>query len=139
MRDAVLMGWVLPCWLIAGPTEGLVISLPVAAALLIWMVRQRKLPAMIWGRRVVLPLLLVLTVTGGAMGYYFWRVTGNHLSMPYQVIGKLTAVARYFLWQPPYPQPVYHHVEMRDFDNAPRARAYVKVRSVVGFLKRGSA
>ena len=103
--------------------------------MLIWIVRQRKLPAMDLGRRVVLPLLLVLTVTGVAMGYYFWRVTGSPFRMPYQVNRETYSVARYFLWQAPYPQPVYHHVEMRDFYMHLELDHYVEVHSVVGFLK----
>jgi hypothetical protein len=135
VRDALLMGLGLAMLANSRPYEGLVISLPVAAALLIWIVRQRKLPAMDLGRRVVLPLLLVLTVTGVAMGYYFWRVTGSPFRMPYQVNRETYSVARYFLWQAPYPQPVYHHVEMRDFYMHLELDHYVEVHSVAGFLK----
>jgi hypothetical protein len=135
VRDALLMGLGLAMLANSRPYEGLVISLPVAAALLIWMVRQRKLPAIDLGRRVVLPLLLVLTVTGVAMGYYFWRVTGSPFRMPYQVNRETYSVARYFLWQAPYPHPVYHHVEMRDFYMHLELDHYVEVHSVAGFLK----
>jgi hypothetical protein len=135
VRDALLMGLGLAMLANSRPYEGLVISLPVAAALLIWIVRQRKLPGMDLGRRVVLPLLLVLTVTGVAMGYYFWRVTGSPFRMPYQANRETYSVARYFLWQTPYPQPVYHHVEMRNFYLHVELDQYGQVRSVVGFLK----
>jgi hypothetical protein len=135
VRDALLMGLGLAMLANSRPYEGLVISLPVAAAMLIWIVRQRKLPALDLGRRVVLPLLLVLTVSGVAMGYYFWRVTGSPFHMPYQVNRETYSVARYFLWQAAYPQPVYHHVEMRDFYMHLELDQYVQVRSVVGFLK----
>ena len=49
VRDALLMGLGLAMLANSRPYEGLVIGLPVAAALLIWIVRQRKLPAWIWG------------------------------------------------------------------------------------------
>lgn len=135
VRDALLMGLGLAMLANSRPYEGLVISIPVAAALLIWMVRQRKLPAMDLGRRVVLPLLLVLTATGVAMAYYFWRVTGSPFRMPYQVNRETYSVARYFLWQAPYPQPIYHHVQMRDFYMHLELDQYVQVRSVAGFFE----
>jgi hypothetical protein len=65
--------------------------------------------------RVALPLVLVLLPAGAAMGYYFWRVTGNPLRMPYQVNRDTYAVAPYFIWQHLRPEPAYRYPEMRDF------------------------
>jgi hypothetical protein len=63
--------------------------------------------------RVIVPLTLLLAVTAAGMGLYFWRVTGNPLHMPYQVERETYAVAPYFLWQSPRPEPVYHHEVIR--------------------------
>ena len=38
-------------------------------------------------------------MTGGAMGYYFSRVTGSPIRMPYQVNRAAYGVAPYFVWQ----------------------------------------
>ena len=134
MRDALLMGLGLAILANSRPYEGFVLSLPVAAALLIWMIRQKKLPAMAVARRVVLPLFLVLTVTGVAMGYYFWRVTGSPFRMPYQVNRETYAMARYFLWQKAYPEPVYNHAVMRDFYTQLELGQYLRMRTVSGFF-----
>ena len=97
------------------PYEGLVFSLPIAAVMLIWIVKQKRFPTSTVLRRVVLPVILILGVSGGAMGYYFWRVTGDAFVMPYTVNRQTYAVAPYFVWQKRRPEPVYHHAVMRDF------------------------
>jgi hypothetical protein len=135
VSDALLMGLGLALLANSRPYEGFVLSLPVAAALLIWMIRQKKLSAIAVARRVVLPLLLVMTVTGVAMGYYFWRVTGSPFRMPYQVNRETYAMARYFLWQKPYPQPAYNHAVMRGFYTQLELGQYRRVHSFAGFLE----
>jgi hypothetical protein len=57
----------------------------------------------------------MLLAGGGAMGYYFWRVTGNPLRMPYEVNRDTYATAPYFVWGKPRPEPVYRHEVMRVF------------------------
>jgi hypothetical protein len=114
-RDALLMGVGLAILANSRPYEGLLFSLPAALALFIWL-RRRKGPAFSMSiRRVIAPLLLVLVLAAGATGYYCWRVTGSPFRMPQQVDRDTYAVAPYFLWLSPRPQPVYHHKELRDF------------------------
>jgi hypothetical protein len=114
-RDALLLGIGLAILANSRPYEGLIFSLPVAVALLTWLPKRKR--PLIWSsaRRVFLPLSVVLVLAAGATGYYCWRVTGNPLRMPQQVDRDTYAVAPYFLWQSPRPQPIYHHKEMRDF------------------------
>ena len=85
-------------------------------------------------RRVVLPLMTVLAAVGATMGYYFWRVTGSPFRMPYQVDRATYAIARYFWWQSPNPQPVYHNQAMRDFYVHLELGRFLMVRSVGGFI-----
>src|ERR1700676_4473743 len=115
LRDAVLMGVGLPILANTRPFEGFVFSLPIAAAMLVWLMKPKRIPAATVLRRVVLPLILILGATGTAMGYYFWRVTGNPFVMPYQVNRETYAPAPYFVWQNPRPEPIYEHAEMREF------------------------
>ncbi len=130
------------CWMGLGaailansrPYEGLIFSLPVGFALLAWMVRGTHPPFGVLLRRVVLPLALFLGLAGAATGYYFWRVTGNPLRMPYQVDRETYAVAPYFLWQSPRPQPVYRHASMRDFYNHNELDFYKQTRSTAGMI-----
>lgn len=106
IRDALLLALGVAILANSRPFEGLVLSLAVAAALLVWRLFQF---------RVVVPISLVLAVTAGGMGYYFWRVTGSPWRMPYQVNRDTYAVTSVFLWRAPRPAPLYHHEVMRDF------------------------
>ncbi len=69
------------------------------------------------------------------MGYYFWQVTGNALVMPYQVNRQTYAVAPYFVWQKPRPEPVYHHAEMRSFYVDWELRGFQSDNTALGFLR----
>jgi hypothetical protein len=66
-------------------------------------------------RHVVLPVLGVLILTVGAMGFYNLRVTGDALHLPYQVHEATYAMAPLFLWQSPRPEPPYRHKELRAY------------------------
>ena len=116
LRDAVLMATGLAILANSRPYEGLLLSLPVAVAMLIWLLLGEKRPAFsVSLRRVVLPIVLVLGLTAAATGYYYWRVTGSPFRMTYQVNRGTYATAPYFLWRSPRPEPSYHHTVMRDF------------------------
>ena len=115
VRDALLMGLGLAVLANSRPYEGLVFSLPVAGAVLVWAWNPNRPPLRLVTRRALAPLALVLVLTGGAMAYYFWRVTGNPFRMPQQLNRDTYAVAAYFPWQSPKLQPVYRHKVMQDF------------------------
>jgi hypothetical protein len=136
LRDALLMGFGLSILANTRPFDGLVFSLPIAAAMLVWLVKPKKIPAATVCLRVVLPLILVLGATGIAMGYYFWRVTGNAFVMPYQVNRETYAMAPYFVWQKPRPEPVYHHAEMKSFYVGWELRDFQRGRTALGFARR---
>jgi hypothetical protein len=114
------------------PYESLVMSVPVAGLLLTWMVGKNGPAAQVSLKRIVLPLLVVLTLTAGAMGFYNWRVTGNALRMPYQVHEATYAVAPIFLWQHTRPEPTYHHKVMRDFHAGLALNPYREKRAALG-------
>ena len=135
VRDAILMGIGLIMLANSRPYEGFVLSLPVAGALLLWIKRRGSPPASVLTRKLILPIGLILVVSGAAMAYYFWRVTGSPFRMPYQVDRSTYAVARYFLWQPPRPVPVYRHAAMRNFYVKLEYGRYREVRSVSGFFR----
>jgi hypothetical protein len=113
--DALLMGLGLVLLANSRAYEGLVLSLPVGAMLLARLLMTRRAGVKDRMLRVVLPIVVVLTLAGAAMGYYFWRVTGSPVLMPYQVNRETYAIAPIFLWQSPRPEPAYRHVVMRDF------------------------
>ena len=134
--DAVLMAFGLAILANSRPYEGLVFSVPIVLALVVWVFRQRRTAAIVILRRIVAPTLLVLTMTGAGMGYYFWRVTGSPVVMPYQVNRRTYALAPYFVWQKPRPEPVYRHAVMRNFYTDWEMRGYLEGTSVRGFARR---
>jgi len=67
------------------PYEGLLAAIPIAVALLYWLVSQNKSGWSVTIYRMVLPILLVLIPAFIWMGYYNYRVTGNALTLPYKV------------------------------------------------------
>jgi hypothetical protein len=118
------------------PYEGLVFSLPIAGAMLVWIVRQKPMTARTVMGRVVVPLILILALAGTAMGYYFWRVTGDPLVMPYQVDRQTYAMAPYFIWQHARPEPLYRHAVMRDFYQGWEYHDYLSGMTPLGYVRR---
>jgi hypothetical protein len=112
---ALTMGVGLALLANSRPFEGLVVSLPAAAVMLGWLAGKRRPSVAVALGRVVLPLGLVLTLTGAAMGLYNYRVTGSPLTMPYQVHEQTYAANPLFAWQAPKPTPEYRHPVMARF------------------------
>lgn len=147
VRDALLLALGLAILANARPYEGFVLSLPVGVALLAWMIggwRSRKNTTdeagdnfRLNGRflgRVVVPIAVLLILAGIASGYYFWRVTGSPVRMPYQVNRTAYAVSPYFFWQHAAPAPSYHHQTFHDFYLGLEYKRYLETRRVTGFL-----
>jgi hypothetical protein len=113
--DAVVMGLGLVALANSRAYEGLVLGVPVGITLAAWLLLGRRPGVGARLLRVALPLGIVLALAGVTMGYYFWRVTGDPLRMPYQVARATYATAPIFLWQTARPEPLYHHSVMREF------------------------
>ena len=131
LRHALLLGLGLAN---SRPYEGFILSLPVAGALLAWMVGKKRPPRKVFFLRVFLPLLAVLALTAAAMGYYFYRATGDPFRMPYQVNLEAYGMAPIFVWQSPKPEPKYRHVALRDYYRSWKGERYLPTRSLTGFL-----
>jgi hypothetical protein len=97
------------------PYEGLVYSVPFALALALWLLGSKCPPLRAAFPRIVLPILFLLTVGALATSYYYYHVTGNPFRMAYQVNRETYAMAPYFLWQTPRPEPVYQNAILRDY------------------------
>ena len=132
-RDGVLM--VLGLTLLANsrPYEGMVLSVPVAVAMSLWLFQTS------FNRRVLINVLVamisLLCVVALATGYYYERVTGSPFRMTYQVNRETYATAPYFLWQKPRPEPAYNHKVMRDFYHWELTQ-FEENRTLGGFLRR---
>lgn len=97
------------------PYEGVLLCLPVAFVLGRWALRGKNRPAPgVLLRRAALPLLVI--VAGGAwLGYYDYRAFGSPTALPYTVNRATYAMAPYYIWQSPRPEPAYRHAGMRRF------------------------
>jgi hypothetical protein len=134
LRDALLMGLGLAILANSRPYEGFVFSVPIAVLLFVWMMGKNRPQFQVCLRRVVLPLALILIVAGAGMAYYFWRVTGDPLRMPYQIVRDTYLVAPYMIWQPVRPEPVYPHQILREMYTGEALANYYISRSLTGVL-----
>jgi hypothetical protein len=100
------------------PYEGLMFSLPllIAAAWRIFRGRRmgrRTSPGSRPGPRIsvglLLPAVILLVVTAGAMAFYFWRVTGKPWQMPYAEHERQYTIAPVFIFLPLNTVPAYRH------------------------------
>jgi hypothetical protein len=116
------------------PFESMLLFLPVVASLLYWFVNSCNglNPAKIF-RLTAVPLLLLV---GGAawMGYYDYRAFGSPFTLPYTVNRATYAIAPYFVWQKPRPEPAYHHLEMQRFYHVDELDDYLRGQSPAGFV-----
>jgi len=131
-RDALLLGLGLTILANSRPYEGLVISLPVAAALVSWICNKKGPELRLAIRRVIAPLALALMVAAACTAYYFWRVTGNPFRMPQQVDRDTYGIAPYFLWQSPHPAPQYHYEVLRNFYTRNELNFYRETQTFTG-------
>lgn len=134
VRQALIMGAGLAILANSRPYEGFVFSLPIAGALLTWTLKKDHLPLRIVARRVVAPLVIMLILTGSAVAYYNWRVTGNPLRLPYQVDLETNTVVPYMIWQKFRPEPRYHHDVIREMFVLQTPPVYYLAREPWGLL-----
>ncbi len=111
------------------PYEGLLLCLPVAAALGHWALfgKNRPVPAVLI-RRAALPLLLIVAAVSW-LGYYDFRVFGKATTLPYTINRATYAVTPYFVWQSLRPQPHYRHAVMREFYTELEDKEYPNIHS----------
>jgi hypothetical protein len=133
VRDGLLMALGVAILANSRPYEGMWLCLPVAVVLLWWAVRKAHFDAPALMRRMTAPAALLLVV-GACMAYYDYRVFGNVFTLPYQVNRATYAMAPYFLWKAPLPEPVYRHQVMRDFYVNWELRDFQNFRTLPGFL-----
>jgi hypothetical protein len=118
------------------PYEGVLLCLPVVAVLGHWIVKgkNRPRPAILM-RGAVLPLALVIGAVAW-LGYYDYRAFGNPLTLPYSVDRATYAIAPYYIWQPPRPEPQYSSLEMRRFYEQNELPFYREIHSPAGFVPK---
>ena len=119
------------------PYEGVLLCLPVAAALAWWAATKSRLPIGILLKRATAPVALLLIVA--AMdAWYDHRVFGNAFTLPYQVNRATYASAPVFVWQSARSAPVYRYEVMRDFYSTREMADFLDARTLSGFLQRSA-
>jgi hypothetical protein len=97
------------------PYDGMLLCLPVTAALLHWVWNGKNRPALaVLARRAALPLAVIVAASAW-LGYYDLKAFGKATTLPYTLDRAEYAMAPYFLWQHPRPAPKYRHAMMREF------------------------
>ena len=99
---------------VSRPCEGFVLSLIIMGALFLWMLGRRGPSLRVSVLTILLPIVLLMLVLVGALGFYNVRTTGKVTRMPYMLYEDQYAVAPFMVWQKPRPEPVYHHKFIRD-------------------------
>jgi hypothetical protein len=116
--------------LMTRPYEGLLLCLPVVIGLLLWIRKtEGKKREIVQGVSAGLILLLAGIAW---MAYYDVRAFGNPLTLPYTVNRATYAIAPYYVWQKPRPEPAYNHAEMRRFYVVDELKDYDRVHSWTG-------
>jgi hypothetical protein len=136
-RDALLMSLGLVILANSRPFEGLVFAIPVAFAMLSWLVGHDRPSFRQSVPRIILPMVFALAIATAATGYYYYRVTGTPFRMTYQVEVETYAAAPLFLWQTPRPETSYHNEAMGDFYRW-EVKVFETNRTVTGYSRRAA-
>jgi len=133
-RDCLILASGIAILGLSRPFEGLLLCLPVLFVLVRWMLAGSNRPpaAALLGRSLV-PLALIVAAVAW-LGYYDARAFGNPLTLPYSADREAYAVAPYWIWQSPRPEPVYRHPMMRDFYVGVELPYANRLHTVAGFL-----
>lgn len=114
-RYALLMAIGAVLILLTRPWEGMLLCLPVLVAIGCWATygKNRPQPSKVF-KLASIPLAFIVLALAW-LGYYDYRAFGSPRILPYTVNRAAYAIAPYFIWQSPRPEPVYRHVEMKSF------------------------
>ena len=118
---------------ISRPYEGILLCLPTLVALVLWLIKTDRLSVQTLLIRAT-PAIGILIVGIAWLGYYDYKAFGNPLTLPYTVNRATYAMAPYYVWQEPRPEPHYRHAEMRRFYKVDELDDYNRNHSVGGFF-----
>jgi hypothetical protein len=115
VRNALLFGLGTTLLLSTRPYESLFFLLPISVALVVWILRAKHVSSRssFVLTRVIIPAGLFVLLSTGALGYYFWRVTGSPWITPYK-INMATYGLVYFPWDKIAPIS-YRFTALQDF------------------------
>jgi hypothetical protein len=133
-RHGLLMAIGIVILALSRPFEGLLLCLPVSVVLGHWALFGKNRPATgVLIRRAAFPLAL-LVAAAAWLGYYDYRAFGSPLILPYTVGRAQYAMAPYFVWQAPRPEPAYRHSVMRSYYYETEIKESSKNHSLSSYL-----
>lgn len=134
-RYGLIMAIGIDLLILTRPYEGMLLCLPVAAALGHWVLfgKNRPRPKELI-RRAALPLALIVSCLAW-LGYYDYRAFGNPLTLPYSINRSTYAIAPYYVWQPLREEPVYRHESIRNFYHDVELKAPAEIRTRFGLIR----
>jgi len=135
MRDALLLGLGVAVLANSRPFEGALMCLPVAAALWIGMFASKVRQSSKVYLRVILPVAIVLGLTGAAMAFYNWRVTESPWRLPYMEYESQYSSVPHFAWQAMEPLENYRHRELNVFFNEVQPATFASYSQWTSFIQ----
>ena len=99
IQYATIMGIGVATLMNSRPFEGLILCVPAAIFLAIWIFSKRSPSLSITVPCLVFPLCIIVILSFGFMAYYNWRGTGNILTMPYMLNEQAYWSTPTLLWQ----------------------------------------
>jgi hypothetical protein len=137
VRDALLMSLGIVILANSRPYEGLIFAIPIAFAMLFWLLGKNRPPFNQSVSRVIVPIFACLLVASIATCYYYYRVTGSPFRMTYQVDADTYSAAPFFLWETPRAASAHPNEVIRSFYRWERID-FVSNHTLVGYLRRAA-
>ncbi|MGD1061654.1 MAG: hypothetical protein ABR860_00210 [Terracidiphilus sp.] len=134
LRYAMLMGIGVAILVLTRPYEGILLCLPVGVVLGNWIWKGKNRPGVASLTGLAAATLAFGIAAVAWMGYYDYRAFGNPLTAPYTIDRNTYAIAPYYVWQQPRPEPTYRYAEMRAFYHEGELSFYNHIHSVKGFV-----
>lgn len=116
-RDAFLLGLGLFILANSRPFEGLLFCIPVALALLVWMLGLRRQHQPLPLRSVALPICAALIATVAFTLFYNWRLTGDALLFPRALYYRQYFTVSPFIWGKILPAAHYANPQFEAYFN----------------------
>jgi hypothetical protein len=139
-RYAVVLGLGLVLLANTRPYEGVFLAATVLVFLAIRAFAVRKTPASRrWAFHAAVPLGLCLIAGAAVTGYYFWRITGSPIQLPYALYDREYRPTSNFLTTPAKPVPHYNHKIFVDHYVRDQLPFHNYLRKPENFIRRNIA
>ena len=134
IRLAVIAGLGIVLMANSRPFEGAVLSATVGAVLIWKLLRTKTWSPVRFAARVVLPAAIVVGFGAAQITYCNRAITGDALTMPYQVHEKTYGWNPLFVWKKAGEKPAYRHPMMQRFYELDKANNDLKFGSATDLL-----